>query len=185
MWERNKFSHTCFNLINSSCVSHTLCRYRRQCTYGCLCVFVYIRVVSWSRRRGRRRSTVWTRRPGNGQPESPENIRTSYIIREYDGYTQTLIFLTHIQIYTISNQVVWLCVSFSVSGGVWEPWFAPHRAGQARPGDEDWRHQRKHAQSWGLSTFIFDHNAVWQRLNNRIYSLSTVSMKSGCSPCLG
>lgn len=39
---------------------------------------------------------------------------------------------------------------FSVSGRVWEPWLAPHRARQTRYGTEDRRHQRKHTQSWGL-----------------------------------
>lgn len=67
-------------------------------------------------------------------------------------HTHRSYFRTHTQ--TISDRVMFLGVLFSVSGGVWQSWFATHRAVQIRPGDEDRRHQRKPAQGWGLLTFF-------------------------------
>lgn len=72
--------------------------------------------------------------------------------------------------HSCSNHALCLCVLLSVSGGVWEPRLASHRAGKIRSGDEDRRHQRKHAQSRGVwlrsSTFtavsgsVFKYNPV-------------------------
>lgn len=109
-----------------------------------------IRVVSWSRRRGRRRSTVWTRRPGNGPPELPGNTRTSSTTREWDDLRSQ----------TFGNRQLsdWLtCLLFyflypPVPGGVRQPRPTAQRAGATGPGVEDRGHQRKHSQGRGAST---------------------------------
>lgn len=72
--------------LSSASLAAAAARHRTRSTtwrrLTCACVCLSIRVVSWSRRRGRRRSTVWTRRPGNGRPEWPGNTRTSSTTRE-------------------------------------------------------------------------------------------------------
>lgn len=52
-------------------------------------IYIFTRVVSWNQRQEQLRSTVWTRRQGSGQPEWPENTRTSSITKEYDGNAPT------------------------------------------------------------------------------------------------
>ena len=77
---------------------------------------------------------------------------------------------------------VCVCVLSSVSGWVWEPRPAPHRAGQTRSGAEDRRHQRKHAQSWG--TWL----TLWTFISQRtVASVSAIKpgpfwVRFACSP---